>query len=194
MSEDDSSSQSNPRDSDTSGRGRNKRNKRVNRYSRQAKVISKRNRDAQSADATIAAGLDFDSMSSANCSSNCSFAMPATASDSDQSAWSLDTCVSFHLTGDRNSFVSFHTDPCPDKIDDTAGIRDASGRIATVSGWGTVLLQTSDGHVKLSHVRYVPSFSLNLLSYAQLEDQGHTRDCAQRVQYLYSRRLCSYSF
>ena len=99
--------------------------------------------------------------------------MPAAARDSDQSAWSLDTCASFHLTGDRNSFVSFHTGPCPDKIDDTAGIRDASGRIATVSGWGTVLLQTGDGHVKLSHVRYVPSFSPNLLSYAQLEDQGH---------------------
>jgi len=99
--------------------------------------------------------------------------MPAAASDG-KPFWSLDTSASFHLTGDRNSFVSFYTDPCPDKINDTAGIKDASGRIATVSGWGTVLFQAGGGRVKLSHVRYVPSFSSNLLSYAQLEDQGHT--------------------
>jgi hypothetical protein len=71
--------------------------------------------------------------------------------------------------------------PCPDKIDDTAGIKDVSGRIATVSGWGTVLLQAGGGRVEFSHVRYVPSFSLNVLSHAQLEDQAHTRDCARRV-------------
>jgi Pol polyprotein len=55
-------------------------------------------------------------------------------------------------------------------------LRDASGRIAKVSGWGTVLLQTSDGHVKLSHVRYVPSFSQNLLAYAQLDTLGIVPD------------------
>jgi GAG-pre-integrase domain/gag-polypeptide of LTR copia-type len=165
LSRDDGPSQSNPRDSDTSGRGRHKNYKRGNQDSRQSKETPKRDQNTPSANLTAV----HDSRQSTS-----SARRNAAATDKSQPYWSLDTCASFHLTGDRNAFTSFYTEPCPDKIDDTAGVEDASGRIAKVSGWGTILLQAGNGHMKLTHVRYVPSFPSNLISYAHLEDQGFT--------------------
>ena len=80
--------------------------------------------------------------------------------------WLLDTCASYHMTSDRDAFVTY------EPIADAGGIKDANGGWGPIAGIGTVLLQIGDAILPLKQVRYVPTLKSNLVSYAYLENQG----------------------
>ena len=82
------------------------------------------------------------------------------------SDWLLDTCTSYHMTSDRGAFATYETIP------NTRSIKDANGGLGPIAGKGTIILQIGDGVLTLKEARHVPTLQSNLVSYAQLEDQG----------------------
>jgi Pol polyprotein len=81
--------------------------------------------------------------------------------------WLFDTCASYHMTANRDRFVSYRP------ADKDQGICDAQGGRGRPLGKGTVIIKTGDGGIlKLDDVLHIPTLHANLISGALLEEQG----------------------
>jgi hypothetical protein len=81
--------------------------------------------------------------------------------------WLFDTCASYHMTANRDGFVTYGP------ADKHEGICDAQGGLEKSLGKGTVIIQTGNaGILKLDDVRHIPTLKTNLISGALLEEQG----------------------
>ena len=90
------------------------------------------------------------------------------ASEDTKDIWMLDTCASYHMTPNRDAFISY----TPSETKKGLGVKDANGGWGPLSGTGTILLQVGDAVLKLEDVRHIPSLKSNLISYGQLAEQG----------------------
>ncbi|EDN08447.1 conserved hypothetical protein [Histoplasma mississippiense (nom. inval.)] len=90
----------------------------------------------------------------------------STSSATTSKPWYLDTCASFNMTGERHSLVrakSFEGD---------LEITTADGGVGRVEEIGDILLESEGGDISVGYVHWIPNLTVNLLSFAKLEDQG----------------------
>jgi hypothetical protein len=95
--------------------------------------------------------------------------------------WLFDTCASYHMTANRDSFVSYRP------ADKNQGICDAQGSRGRPLGKGTVIVKTSDGGIlKLEDVLHIPTLHANLISGALLEEQGFQVEKSTSIYTIYT--------
>jgi hypothetical protein len=81
--------------------------------------------------------------------------------------WFFDTCASYHITGNRDIFVTYEPIQHSDYL-----FNDMQGGMAKPIGKGTVIIQAGEAILKLNDVNHVPTAKSNLISAATLEQQG----------------------
>jgi hypothetical protein len=84
------------------------------------------------------------------------------------SVWYLDSGASFHMTGDKESFIDLEEKDLRMHIE-----MGDNGRYSS-SSIGTITFQRDSGKsFQLKNVMHVPGLKKNLVSVAMLEDRGY---------------------
>jgi hypothetical protein len=99
--------------------------------------------------------------------------------------WYLDSGTSFHMTGDKESFIDLEEKDLRMHIE-----MDDDGRYSEI-GIGTITFQRDSGKpFKLKNVMHVPSLKKNLVSVAILEDKGYDVVFSSGKSYLRHKETC----
>jgi transposase InsO family protein len=96
-----------------------------------------------------------------------SYAMAAENFDACMSEWYMDSGASGHVAANFQSLDQLQLGTSGQ------GIRAAGGETDTVQGSGSTSVKTSTGEIKLTDVKYMPSFRKNLMSVGAVADTGN---------------------
>ncbi|ODH48947.1 hypothetical protein GX48_04880 [Paracoccidioides brasiliensis] len=88
-------------------------------------------------------------------SANSAIALPV-SSEISSKPWYLDTCTSFNMNGERHLMMR---------------TKSFEGNLK-VKEIGDILLESDGGDIMVRDVHWIPNLTINLLSFAKLEDQG----------------------
>jgi hypothetical protein len=101
------------------------------------------------------------------------------ASSALRSVWYLDSGASFHMTGDKESFIDL------EEKDLRMHIEMGDDGKYSVTGIGTITFQRELGKpFQLKNFMHVPGLSKNLVSVAMLEDRGYDVFFSSGIAYL----------
>jgi hypothetical protein len=101
------------------------------------------------------------------------------ASSASRSVWYLDSGASFHMTGDKESFIYL------EEKDLRMHIEMGDDGKYNATGIGTITFQRELGKpFQLKNVMHVPGLKKNLVSVAMLEDRGYDVVFSSGVAYL----------
>lgn len=81
--------------------------------------------------------------------------------------WLLDTCVSYHVTGDKPLLDDFTGDTV------VSPVAPIAGPPLSMAGTGHLLLDADGIRINIPSVNFAPGAKANILSFAHLESQGY---------------------
>ena len=95
------------------------------------------------------------------------------------SGWYFDSGASFHMTGDKESFIDL------EEKDLKVHIEMGDDGKYSATGIGTITFQGESGKpFQLKNVMHVPGLKKNLVSVAMLEDRGYDVVFSRGIAYL----------
>jgi hypothetical protein len=101
------------------------------------------------------------------------------ASSASGSVWYLDSGTSFHMTGDKDSFIDL------EEKDLRMHIEMGDDEKYSATSIGTITFQRESGKpFQLKNVMHVPGLKKNLVSVAMLEDRGYDVVFSSGIAYL----------